>query len=179
MVAPMRRPLVVLLLALLAVGLFAGGLAWLLDIPKPPPGAGRAERLWYARCAECHGADGRGSWRAWLFILRPGDLTDPARMRRYSDRYLFDIVKHGGAPLGRPGMPAFGFHLSDSDIEALVRYLRGLSGRPPPRIFTETPGRRRAPPSEPPASGPRPAPPRAPGSPLPRAGWRTCRRSPA
>jgi mono/diheme cytochrome c family protein len=48
-------------------------------------------------------------------------------MRSHSDRYLFDIIKHGGAPVGRPGMPAFGFHLSDAEIEALVRYLRELS----------------------------------------------------
>jgi mono/diheme cytochrome c family protein len=116
-----------LVAALAAIGLFAGGLAWLLDTPRPPQGAPRGERLYYAYCVTCHGTQGRGSWRAWLFLIRPGDLSDPARMRSHSDRYLFDIIKHGGAPLGRPGMPGFGFHLSDAEIEALVRYLRELS----------------------------------------------------
>ena len=111
---------------LAAVALFAWGLARLLDPPKPPPGAPRAQRLYYALCAECHGIDGRGSWRTALFLMRPGDLTDAARMNQLSDAYVFNLIKHGGAPVGRPGMPAFGYHLSDADIEALVQYVRSL-----------------------------------------------------
>jgi mono/diheme cytochrome c family protein len=67
--------------------------------------------------------DGRGSWRAALFLLKPGDLQ---RSHGESDRYLFDIIKQGGSPIGRPGMPAFGYHMSDADIEALVAYVRAL-----------------------------------------------------
>ena len=115
-----------LVAGLAAIALFAGGLAWLLDTPQPPPGATRPERLYYAFCAACHGRDGRGVWSARLFLVRPGDLTDLARLDRYSDRYLFDLLKHGGAPIGRPGMPAFGSQLSDADIEALVRHIRAL-----------------------------------------------------
>ena len=48
-------------------------------------------------------------------------------MQRLSDQYLFDLIKHGGAPIGRPGMPAFGTTLSDDDIRLLVRYVRRLS----------------------------------------------------
>ena len=116
--------------ALAAVALFAWGVAWLLDTPKPPPGASPGTRLYYAFCVECHGTDGQGSWRAALFLIRPGDLTDPTRMSRHSDAYLRDIIKYGGAPVGRPGMPAFGYHMSDDDIELLVRYLRELSKKP-------------------------------------------------
>lgn len=128
-----RRALIGLATALAALGIFAGGLAWLLNDPRPPAGASRGERLWYAYCVTCHGTDGRGSWRATLFLIRPGDLTDPARVARYSDRYLFDLIKHGGAPLGRPGMPAFGFHMDDADIEALVRWVKELAATPPSR----------------------------------------------
>ncbi len=124
----MRRPLVALVVALAVIGTFTGGLAWLLSDPRPPAGASPGQRLYYAFCAECHGVDGRGSWRAALFLLRPGDLTDPAVMRAHSDQYLFDIIKHGGAPIGRPGMPAFSAQLSDADIEAVVRYIRTLGG---------------------------------------------------
>ena len=123
----MRRPLVALVVARAVIGAFTGGLAWLLSDPRAPDGASRAERLYYAYCAECHGVEGRGSWRAALFLLRPGDLTNPDRMRQHSDKYLFDVIKHGGATIGRPGMPAFGAQLSDADIEALVRYVRTLS----------------------------------------------------
>jgi mono/diheme cytochrome c family protein len=123
-----RTPFVALVVALAAIGLGAAGLAWLLDVQKPPPGASRAERLYVGLCATCHGLDGRGSWRAALFLIRPRDLGDRTRLRGEPDRYLFEIIKNGGAPFGRPGMPSFGF-LSDSDIEALVRYVRTLGDR--------------------------------------------------
>ena len=122
----MRRAFVVLAAALLGVGLFTGGLAWLLTDPRPRAGAARGERLFYAYCVECHGRDGRGSWRAALFLLRPGNLASP-RAAAESDRYLFDIIKHGGSPIGRPGMPAFGYHLKDEDIAELVKYVRTLA----------------------------------------------------
>ena len=120
----MRRSLVALAAAILGVGVFAGGAAWLLTDPRPPAGASRGERLFYAYCVECHGVDGRGSWRAALFLLRPGDLAQ--RVGGETDRYLFDIIKQGGAPIGRPGMPAFSYQMADADIELLVAYLRTL-----------------------------------------------------
>jgi mono/diheme cytochrome c family protein len=122
----MRRPLVVLAVAIAAVGIFTGGLAWLLDAPTPPPSASRPQRLYYAFCASCHGTDGTGSWRAALFLVRPGDLTDTTRVKGLTDEYLFAILKHGGAPIGRPGMPAFGSTLKDEDLTALVAYVRAL-----------------------------------------------------
>jgi mono/diheme cytochrome c family protein len=122
----MRRALVTLGAAIIGIGIFTGGLAWLLTDPRPPAGTSRAERLYYAYCVECHGVDGRGSWRAALFLLRPGDLAE--RSRGESDRYLFDIIKQGGSPIGRPGMPAFGYQMTDADIEALVAYIRTLPG---------------------------------------------------
>ena len=125
----MRRPVIVLLVVLLGLGVLAGGLAWVLDTPKPPPGTPRVERLYLGLCATCHGPDGRGSWRATAFLIRPGDLTDSARMRGHTDQYLFDTIKYGGAPFGRPGMPAFGGSLGDDDIRALVAYLRTLGER--------------------------------------------------
>ena len=123
----MRRGLVSLAVAIAGIGLFAGGLGWLLTDPRPPAGADRGQRLYYAYCVECHGRDGRGSWRAALFLLRPGNLADPQRMSSHTDQYLFDIVKHGGSPVGRPGMPAFGYHVSDDDIRVLAAYLRTFS----------------------------------------------------
>ncbi len=116
----MRRGVLILLAAVAAIGLFTGGLAWLLTDARPPVGATRAQRLYYAYCVECHG-------------LRPGDLTDRARIAAESDRYLFDLIKNGGATIGRSGMPAFGAQLSDDDIALLVRYVRKLSTTPPPR----------------------------------------------
>src|SRR5689334_22882254 len=108
----MRRGLLILLISVVGIGLLTGGLAWLLTDPRPPAGAPRAQRLYYAYCAQCHGVSGGGSWRAALFLLRPGDLT-AAHVAAQPDRYLFDLIKNGGATIGRPGMPAFGAQLSD------------------------------------------------------------------
>ena len=123
----MRRPFLALLVVLAVIGGFTGGLAWLLDTPKPPAGAPKGQRLYLGLCATCHGPDGRGSWRAALFLVRPGNLADAATMDRRSDSYLFDLIKHGGAPIGRPGMPAFGSTLGDDEIGEVVRYVRTLS----------------------------------------------------
>jgi len=127
-----RRALLILACSVAVIGILTGGLAWLLTDPRPPAGASRAQRLYFAYCAQCHGVDGRGSWRAALFLLRPGDLTDP-RVGAQSDRYLFDLIKHGGATIGRQGMPAFGAQLSDEDIQLLVQYVRQLAGAGPVR----------------------------------------------
>ena len=123
----MRRGVLILLAAVAAVGLLTGGLAWLLTDARPPARASRAQRLYYAYCVECHGVDGRGSWRASLFLLRPGDLTDGRRIATYPDQYLFDLIKNGGATIGRSGMPAFGAQLSEEDIALLVAYVRELA----------------------------------------------------
>lgn len=121
-----RRGLLLLAaLAVLAVNLIVA--AAFLPGPSPPPDASPAERTYVLRCATCHGTTGAGSWRAFIFLIRPGDLADAGHMATVSDQYLFDIIKHGGAPLGKPGMPSFAFHLSDREIGELVGYTRSLS----------------------------------------------------
>ena len=123
----MSRAALALIGILVGLGLFAGGLAWVLDTPKFPPGTPRVARLYLGLCATCHGADGRGSWRSAIFLVRPRNLADGVGSGDQMDLYRFDIIKNGGAPIGRPGMPAFGGSLSDDDIRALVSYLRTLA----------------------------------------------------
>ena len=123
----MRRPLVGFAVAIAVIGIFTGGLAWLLDTPRPPPGAPRGQRIYYGLCVSCHGETGRGSPRAALFLLRPGNLADLDRRSTDPDQYLFDLIKNGGAPIGRPGMPAFGSALTDEEIRDVVQYVRSLS----------------------------------------------------
>ncbi len=108
--------------------LLVGSILALFFLPHPVPRtATPAQRLYLTYCAECHGADGRGSWRAALFFLRPGNLAEPRPLAGRSDEYLFGLVKDGGAPIGKPGMPAFGYHLSDEQIREIVEYVRTLS----------------------------------------------------
>ena len=96
------------------------------DVP-PPPGAPAGQELYVRFCASCHGRSGSGSWRATLSLIRPGNLAHRSRMQGLSDQYLADLIKHGGAPIGKAGMPAFGFHLTDDEVRELVAYLRSLS----------------------------------------------------
>ncbi len=108
--------------------LTAGSVLALLFLPHPVPKTATAvQRTYLSRCAGCHGANGRGSWRATIFLIRPGDLTDRETMSRLSDDYLFGIIKDGGATIGKPGMPAFGYHLTDPEIRALAAHVRALS----------------------------------------------------
>jgi len=101
-------------------------LAWLLAAPaEPAPGPEPGRSLFRAHCVSCHGKDGRGGWRAWAVLLRPGNLAAP-EMAALPDRYLTDLIRQGGAGVGKPGMPSFGFALSEAQIEALVAYLRAL-----------------------------------------------------
>lgn len=117
--------------ALVGLGL-AGAIAAVLLAPLPPspPGPEPGRSLFATHCATCHGADGRGrSWRARLLLLRPGNLA-ALETATLSDRYLADLIRHGGATFGKPGMPSFGFVLSEAEVEALVAYLRALPRGP-------------------------------------------------
>ena len=109
-----------------SVVLLIGSVLALLFVAHPVPRhATPTQRLYLSFCAECHGADGRGSWRATLLLVHPGTLARGLSER--SDEYLFGLVKDGGAPIGKPGMPAFGYHLSDDQIREVVAYVRTLS----------------------------------------------------
>jgi mono/diheme cytochrome c family protein len=78
--------------------MIAGSIVALLLLPHPvPKTATGAQRVYLTHCASCHGADGRGSWRATLFLLRPGNLADAAAVGALTDDYLFALIKHGGA----------------------------------------------------------------------------------
>ena len=110
-----------------ALCLVIGSVLALLFLPHPvPKTATPFQRLYLGNCATCHGANGHGSWRATIFLIRPGDLADPRTLAGKDDQYVFDLIKHGGATIGKPGMPAFGFHLKDDEITALVGYVRAL-----------------------------------------------------
>jgi len=113
-----------------ALLMLIGSILAMLFLPHPvPKKATGGQRLYLTYCASCHGANGHGSWRAWLFLLRPSDLGEARRVDALSDEYLFTLIKNGGATIGKPGMPAFGYHLTDEEIRELVRYLRTLPRR--------------------------------------------------
>ncbi len=113
-----------------ALLMLLASVAAMLYFPHPvPKRAMPAQRLYLTHCATCHAANGEGSWRATLFFMRPGNLADARAMDRLTDEYLALLIKNGGAALGKPGMPAFSYHLSDEEIRDLIRHLRTLPRR--------------------------------------------------
>jgi mono/diheme cytochrome c family protein len=60
-------------------------------------------------------------------------------MAALSDQYLVDLIRQGGSSYGKPGMPSFGFTLTDAEITALVSYLRNLARAPRDLVGPEQP----------------------------------------
>jgi len=84
-----------------------------------------------SHCASCHGTRGKGDgWTAWLYRLKMRDLTDAAYVQTLRDDYIFQVIKHGGASLGKPGMPSWGQELDDREIRDLVVHIRSLAAPP-------------------------------------------------
>jgi mono/diheme cytochrome c family protein len=112
-----------LLLVLVAPGL---GLAQVKGDPK----AGKAK--YDANCIGCHGATGKGDGAAAAALNpKPQDHTDGKVMNALSDKYLFDIIKDGGAAMKKaPFMPASNKKLSDQEIWDVVAYIRSLANPP-------------------------------------------------
>jgi cytochrome c oxidase cbb3-type subunit III len=84
---------------------------------KPSTDAVSGKRAYSARCANCHGLDGRGGERG------PNIATSP-RAKRLSEKQLTNVITDG-----RPasGMPAFRL-VGATEIQTLVAYVRFLQG---------------------------------------------------
>lgn len=96
--------------------------------PKLPARAAPKETAgsvaWRARCASCHGADGRGDGPEGA-SLKPTDLTDPAWQGARDDGAIRAAILEGKN--GR--MPKFA--LPDDVVTALVAHIRSLRGSSP------------------------------------------------
>jgi mono/diheme cytochrome c family protein len=98
------------------------------NVPPPPLidpiSVMRGRMNFTARCATCHGYDGRTPTDIGRSLYpRTPDLGLPA-VQQYSDAELFWIIKHG---IRLTGMPAFGKIHSDEEISHLVAYVRSLA----------------------------------------------------
>jgi len=79
---------------------------------------GDAKPTFDAKCATCHGKDGRGkTFKGKLSHAR--DLTDAAWQNEVTDERLFNSISNG-----RNKMPAFKKKLSEAQIDELVAYVR-------------------------------------------------------
>jgi len=87
--------------------------------------AADAKSNWDDNCAKCHGDDGKGDTKMGK-KLHIGDFTDAKVQAGFSDEQAFKAVKEGYKDSeGKMRMKAIE-GLSDEDITALVKYVRGL-----------------------------------------------------
>jgi mono/diheme cytochrome c family protein len=94
---------------------------------KGDPEAGK--KTYGVLCASCHGNTGKGDGPAAATLpTKPADHADGKHMNIMTDQHLFDIIKGGGASVGKsPLMPPWGNQLKDQDIWNLVSYIRRLA----------------------------------------------------
>lgn len=81
---------------------------------------GAAQKSYQAKCAACHGADGKGDTGAGK-ALGAHDFSSP-EVQKMSDAELAKIIANG-----RNKMPPYGKTLSAADIKSLVEYIRGFA----------------------------------------------------
>ncbi len=77
------------------------------------------ESLYKAKCAVCHGPDGKGD----TMMGKKLGVRDfrSAEVVKETDQELFDITKKG-----KGKMPSFDKKLTDDQIKELIKYIRSL-----------------------------------------------------
>lgn len=93
--------------------------------PSLPGMIEAGKRHFEARCASCHGADGKGGERG-------PDIISPERARRRSADELSELIRKG---MPAAGMPAF--QLPEREMRELVAFIRSLSA---PAFESAAPG---------------------------------------
>lgn len=115
----MRRPIL--------VALVLGGLVGPTAAADDPMTLGKD--LYVERCVLCHGSNGHG-WEWSEKVMRPPvpvpNLVET--VPKSDDTYLRRVILDGGPAVGKTVfMPAFGFRMSDAEVDALIAYLRSVS----------------------------------------------------
>jgi cytochrome c6 len=106
-------------LAISLIVTLATGFVFVTAEGKVSPAAD-ARATYNAKCANCHGRDGR-SKTARGRRTHARDLTDANWQNDVNDERLFNSIHNG-----RGKMPAFKKSLSENEIEALVAFVRRL-----------------------------------------------------
>jgi cytochrome c6 len=107
-------------LVLFALTVFISGTRTYAGTENSVATASDAKTTFDAKCAKCHGKDGRAKG---LISKAKGirNLTDAKWQEDVSDERLFNSISNG-----RGKMPSFKKKLSEADIDALVAYVRRL-----------------------------------------------------
>lgn len=95
------------------------------EVSPVKPGADvlkSGKTIFDARCARCHGAEGKGDGKESDPSNPAADLTDPFRADLNPDGVMFHRVANGKPP----AMPAFKSQLTSEEIWTVVQYAKSL-----------------------------------------------------
>jgi cytochrome c5 len=102
-------------------------------VVAPTGGAeAKAKEIFAQRCTPCHGAEGRGDGAASASLNpHPRNFHDAEWQKSVADDYLIQIIKMGGAAVGKsPAMPGNPDLKDEAVLAALKDHIRSLGGTP-------------------------------------------------
>jgi mono/diheme cytochrome c family protein len=113
------------------------------DVASPAPSAASAlemkvgASIFGAQCSACHGSEGRGVPGLFpgLALLLPPHAADPTSLIRVTLEGA-RTVSTAREPTG-PGMPSFGWKLSDGQVAAVLTYVRNSWGLAAPAVAVD------------------------------------------
>src|SRR5215471_13853 len=114
----------------LMVALFAA----LVLVPKVASAQARdpkAERLWKAKCASCHGADGKAQTEQGKKMAM-NDITTPEWQKSFTDEKIKLVILNGVSEEKegkKKQMDPFKDKLKPEQVDALVAYTRSLAAK--------------------------------------------------
>jgi mono/diheme cytochrome c family protein len=95
--------------------------------PADEPALRAGETIFQTRCFVCHGRQGKGDGPASTGLgATVRDLTAPSWQDSTSDETIQSVIRNGAQAIGGSAAMAPNRDLSDTQIQSLVRYLRGL-----------------------------------------------------
>jgi mono/diheme cytochrome c family protein len=102
-----------------------------LAVLGPAARADKTERTWQAKCASCHGDDGKGA-TAKGKEMNIGDMSSAGWQKARTDEQLekginegLEVMKDGK----KQQMDAYKDKLRPEQVKDLVKYVRGLAGK--------------------------------------------------
>jgi cbb3-type cytochrome c oxidase subunit III len=109
-----------ILFAATIVSVYAVSINGFANQPSSTPFVADGNALYAAKCATCHGKDGRGTPN-WRSKGQP-DFTDKNWQKSKTDTQITDATKNGKGKF----MPAFKSKMSDEEIAAVVARIRAF-----------------------------------------------------
>lgn len=89
----------------------------------------KTERLWKAKCASCHGTDGKGDSEQGK-KMKVGNIATAEWQKKNSDAQVREVILKGITPSEKDGvkkqMDGYKDDLTPEQVDALVQFIRAL-----------------------------------------------------